>query len=102
MRGARRLSQARARAFAPPMLTLWLRPVQPLPLLICVVILAEEVAAELAAKGTCGVLAIQADVTKPEQVQAMVRQVVDSWGELTIACNNAGIALRASERRWLT
>lgn len=54
--------------------------------------LAEEVAAELAAKDARS-LAIETDVTKPDQVQAMVRKVVDTWGELTIACNNAGIGM---------
>lgn len=56
--------------------------------------LAEEVAAELAQKGARS-MAIEADVTKPEQVQAMVDAIVEAWGGLTIACNNAGIGLWA-------
>ncbi len=36
-------------------------------------------------------MAINADVTSPEQVNSMVDQIVKSWGKLTIACNNAGI-----------
>jgi NAD(P)-dependent dehydrogenase (short-subunit alcohol dehydrogenase family) len=51
---------------------------------------AEEVAAELAAKHI-NAIAIQTDVTKPDQVEAMVKTVVDKWGALTIGVNNAGI-----------
>jgi len=54
--------------------------------------LAEEVAGELAQKGVTS-LAIQADVTQPDQVAAMVATVVDAWGALTIGVNNAGIGL---------
>ena len=54
--------------------------------------LAEEVASELAQKGVTS-LAIQADVTKPDQVTAMVSTIVDAWGSLTIGVNNAGIGL---------
>ena len=36
-------------------------------------------------------MAINIDVTNPEQVNSMVDQIVKSWGKLTIACNNAGI-----------
>lgn len=36
-------------------------------------------------------MAINTDVTNPEQVNSMVDQIVKSWGKLTIACNNAGI-----------
>lgn len=51
---------------------------------------AETVAHELAQKGIRA-LALCADVTQPEQVQAMVQTVVAEWGRLTIAVNNAGI-----------
>jgi NAD(P)-dependent dehydrogenase (short-subunit alcohol dehydrogenase family) len=51
---------------------------------------AEAVAHELAQKGIQA-LALIADVTQPEQVQAMVEQVTGHWGSLTIAVNNAGI-----------
>ena len=54
--------------------------------------LAEEVAQELANKGVKA-LAIQTDVTKPDQVAAMVATIVDAWGALTIGVNNAGIGL---------
>ncbi|HXF60165.1 MAG TPA: glucose 1-dehydrogenase [Caldilineaceae bacterium] len=53
---------------------------------------AETVAHELAEKGVSA-LALSADVTKPDQVQAMVERVVEQWGGLTIAVNNAGIGL---------
>lgn len=56
--------------------------------------LAEEVAQELVQKGV-EAIAVQADVTKPEQVQAMVDAVLAKWGKLTIACNNAGIGVWA-------
>lgn len=36
-------------------------------------------------------MAINTDVTNPEQVNSMVDQIVKTWGKLTIACNNAGI-----------
>lgn len=52
--------------------------------------LAEEVAHELATK-QIDAIAVQADVTKPEQVQAMVDAIIGKWGSLTIAVNNAGI-----------
>jgi NAD(P)-dependent dehydrogenase (short-subunit alcohol dehydrogenase family) len=52
--------------------------------------LADDVAHELEAKGARA-MSIVADVTKPDQVQAMVDRIVKEWGSLTIACNNAGI-----------
>jgi len=51
---------------------------------------AENVAGELAAKGIDSI-ALQADVTKPDDVQAMVDAVIAKWGKLTIGVNNAGI-----------
>lgn len=51
---------------------------------------AETVAHELAQKGIPA-LALCADVTQPEQIQAVVQTVVAEWGRLTIAVNNAGI-----------
>jgi NAD(P)-dependent dehydrogenase (short-subunit alcohol dehydrogenase family) len=56
--------------------------------------LAEEVAQELSRK-QIDAIAIETDVTKPEQVQAMVHKIVDHWGGLTIGVNNAGIGLWA-------
>ncbi len=51
---------------------------------------AEQVVAELKAKGI-DALAIEADVREPEQVQKMVAAVMERWGRLTIAVNNAGV-----------
>ncbi len=53
---------------------------------------AEAVVAELQAKGI-DALAVTADVTQPEQVQAMVDAVLARWGRLTIAVNNAGVGM---------
>jgi NAD(P)-dependent dehydrogenase (short-subunit alcohol dehydrogenase family) len=50
---------------------------------------AEEVAGELTKKGV-DAIAIKTDVTKPDQVAAMVKTIVDKWGKLTIGVNNAG------------
>lgn len=52
--------------------------------------LAEKVAAELASKGAES-MAITADITKADQVTAMVKQITDKWDKLTIGVNNAGI-----------
>lgn len=38
-------------------------------------------------------MVVIADVTQPDQVQRMVKEVVDRWGRLDIGVNNAGIAL---------
>lgn len=51
---------------------------------------AEEVAGELAAKGV-DAIAVQSDVTKADQIQAMIDTTLKKWGKLTIAVNNAGI-----------
>jgi NAD(P)-dependent dehydrogenase (short-subunit alcohol dehydrogenase family) len=51
---------------------------------------AENVVSELKAKSITAI-AIQADVTKSDQVDAMVATIVKQWGKLTIAVNNAGI-----------
>jgi NAD(P)-dependent dehydrogenase (short-subunit alcohol dehydrogenase family) len=52
--------------------------------------LAEAVAGELVAKGI-DAIAIAADVTQVNQIQAMVDAVVKKWDKLTIAVNNAGM-----------
>ena len=56
---------------------------------------AQAVAGELNAKGI-DALPITADVTVEAQVRAMVQAVLDRWGRLTIAVNNAGIGLWAA------
>lgn len=65
---------------------------------------AEEVAGELTQKGI-DAIAVQTDVTKTDQVQAMVDAVMKKWGRLTIGVNNAGIgqwiaAEELSEQDW--
>ncbi|MGL4650655.1 MAG: SDR family NAD(P)-dependent oxidoreductase, partial [Caldilineaceae bacterium] len=57
--------------------------------------LAESVAQELVQKGI-DAIAVKADVTRPDQVQAMVEAVVKKWGGLTIGVNNAGIGMWAA------
>jgi NAD(P)-dependent dehydrogenase (short-subunit alcohol dehydrogenase family) len=51
---------------------------------------ADEVAHELHGKGI-DAQAIRADVTQPEQVEAMIDAILARWGTLTIGVNNAGI-----------
>ncbi|MBV7333147.1 SDR family oxidoreductase [Chloroflexi bacterium TSY] len=51
---------------------------------------AETVANELMKKGIESI-AVTADVTQLEQVEGMVRTIIDYWGTLTIGVNNAGI-----------
>ena len=51
---------------------------------------ANAVVEELKAKHI-DAIAIQVDVTKPEQVQTMVDTILAKWGGLTIGVNNAGI-----------
>ncbi|KAK5934543.1 hypothetical protein CgunFtcFv8_014933 [Champsocephalus gunnari] len=51
---------------------------------------AEAVAEELHLKGIISI-AITADISKPEDVQKMVEDIVSKWGTVHIACNNAGI-----------
>ena len=51
---------------------------------------ANKMATELTAAGG-EVIAIQADVSKKDEADAAVKQVVDKWGRLDILVNNAGI-----------
>jgi len=51
---------------------------------------AEETAHRLESKGITAI-AVKTDVTIPDEVDRMVKTVVDKWGELTIGVNNAGI-----------
>ncbi|WP_332690187.1 3-oxoacyl-[acyl-carrier-protein] reductase [Halalkalibacter lacteus] len=65
---------------------------------------AEQVVAEVKALGV-DALAIQADVSNSEQVQAMVKETVDAFGRVDILVNNAGITkdnliMRMKEDEW--
>jgi 2-hydroxycyclohexanecarboxyl-CoA dehydrogenase len=51
---------------------------------------AETAAKEMKAEGP-EVMAIQADVTKTEQVEQMVNKVIETWGRVDILVNNAGL-----------
>ena len=53
---------------------------------------AETVRDELLSRGMQAI-AVRTDVTSESNVCAMVQRVVDEWGTLTIAMNNAGIGL---------
>ncbi len=37
----------------------------------------------------------QVDVSKQEQSEAFIKQVVDNWGRIDVLINNAGISMRA-------
>jgi NAD(P)-dependent dehydrogenase (short-subunit alcohol dehydrogenase family) len=51
-------------------------------------------------------IAVQVDVTKPDQIESMIAAAVNGYGRIDIVCNNAGIggdalpALEASEDMW--
>ncbi|KAG1942837.1 3-oxoacyl-[acyl-carrier-protein] reductase [Pimephales promelas] len=51
---------------------------------------AENVAHELTLKGIVS-MAVAADISKPEDVEQMIDNIVSKWGTIHIACNNAGI-----------
>ena len=51
---------------------------------------AEQVVAEIQAAGG-EAIANGADVSSPEQVDAMVKQAMDTWGRIDVLINNAGI-----------
>ncbi len=52
---------------------------------------AEELAALLTAEG-CRALAVQADVSKRTEVDAMVKAVTEAFGSISVLVNNAGVA----------
>ena len=52
---------------------------------------AEELAALLTAEG-CRALAVQADVSKRAEVDAMVKAVSEAFGPISVLVNNAGVA----------
>lgn len=56
---------------------------------------AEKAAKEIAEATGSKTIAIQADVTDKDQVEAMVAKVVNTYGKLDACYNNAGIALNA-------
>jgi len=67
---------------------------------------AQTVCAELKAKGIESI-ALQVDVSKKEQVEEVVKKVIDTWGDLHIGVNNAGIVFHSdsedtSEKEWTT
>lgn len=51
---------------------------------------AEKVVAEIAAMGS-EAIALAADVSKADQVDALVNAVMDKWGRIDVLVNNAGI-----------
>lgn len=57
---------------------------------------AKKTAQELEANNGVKAIAIQTDVTIPEQVDAMVKEVVDTYGKLDAAFCNAGICINVA------
>ena len=55
---------------------------------------AESLAAELAAEGHEAMI-YQADVSRRQEVQAMVRAIEEKWGPVSLLVNNAGVAGQA-------
>ncbi|MCP4396315.1 MAG: SDR family oxidoreductase [bacterium] len=53
---------------------------------------AEAVAKEIAEKTGVQTIGVQADVSRPADVDAMIKKILDAFGTLDIAFNNAGIA----------
>jgi 3-oxoacyl-[acyl-carrier protein] reductase len=52
---------------------------------------ADSVVAEITAMG-CPAIALQADVSQIEQVDALINSVMEKWGRIDVLVNNAGIA----------
>jgi 3-oxoacyl-[acyl-carrier protein] reductase len=50
---------------------------------------AEQLADELLTAGASATLAVQADVTRPDQIAALVERVLATWGRLDVLVNNA-------------
>lgn len=57
---------------------------------------AKKTAAELAENNGVKTIAIKTDVTDPAQVDAMVKEVVDTYGKLDVAFCNAGICINVA------
>ncbi|MBF2036427.1 MAG: 3-oxoacyl-[acyl-carrier-protein] reductase [Leptolyngbyaceae cyanobacterium T60_A2020_046] len=51
---------------------------------------ADEVVAEIAAAGGSAI-AVQADVSQAEQVDALIKATMEKWGRIDVLVNNAGI-----------
>lgn len=60
---------------------------------------AEKTAKEIADKTSRKVIAIQTDITKPNQIKAMVKKVVNNLGGLDVAFNNVGTDINVLARR---
>ncbi|KAJ7998593.1 hypothetical protein DPEC_G00206510 [Dallia pectoralis] len=56
---------------------------------------AEGVAEELKLKGINSI-AIAADISKSDHVERMLDSIVSKWGEIHIACNNAGVNMNSA------
>ncbi|NJR64577.1 MAG: 3-oxoacyl-[acyl-carrier-protein] reductase [Leptolyngbyaceae cyanobacterium CRU_2_3] len=52
---------------------------------------AEAVVAEVVSMGSMAI-ALQADVSRPDQVDALIAAVMEKWGRIDVLVNNAGIA----------
>jgi short-subunit dehydrogenase len=52
-----------------------------------------EIAREQLQRGGAEVLAVPCDVSKPDQVESMVRQVMERFGRIDILINNAGVIM---------
>lgn len=52
---------------------------------------ARAVAAELSEKYHCNIIAVHCDVTDPASVNAMIEKVLEAYGTVDFAINNAGI-----------
>jgi NAD(P)-dependent dehydrogenase (short-subunit alcohol dehydrogenase family) len=68
----------------------WEKRVQKLPVVDINKEAAETVVSELN-KRNIDAIAVRADITNEDDVQAMVKDVIEAFGSLTIAVNNAGI-----------
>lgn len=65
---------------------------------------AEQVLAEITAIGSSGI-ALQADVSKADQIETLFKMVLEKWGRVDVLVNNAGITrdtllLRMSPEDW--
>src|SRR6266480_5230985 len=52
---------------------------------------AEELVAKLVAGGAPGAIAIQADVSDPEQAARLIEETIKQFGRIDVLVNNAGI-----------